>query len=472
MATVTFDHLPIFPWVTASHKARIPLIKHKPRQNQNALSSPAFPGLLRVYIPSRKTHFFLCRLSPSHSRLLGGRTQRQTPPAAICGTPAPPCGTPRPATTGGLPARPPAASGSAARPRRGLRETPATPPHPPRAARRGARPGPAPSAPPGSDGPRRHDPAGRFLPLLAAARRPPPPVGGAGSGPDPAAAGIAGGRVGGAAAAAGSHDMSHPSPLARPSKPCNPRAFFDVDVGGERGGEGAGRGPGGGERGRDPRGGGGGAGSGAPLCGTRQARAGRRGAGGSGTAQTRARPRGRMFSTGRDCRAPVAPGRALSPPGRRRNAAPPRTGLLWGGGEGGLPAGPCALPPRFSRQKEQPRGKQRERQRGCIGTAFPVASQPRETTRGCCRGAGTSVPLRRSGPPATCCLHSRARPSTAEPYSPRRARGGAAAGSGRRASACCRCAHHLSRHHSDGRHHSDPRLGLPLLASGRAHRPP
>ncbi|XP_075607911.1 peptidyl-prolyl cis-trans isomerase D [Balearica regulorum gibbericeps] len=28
--------------------------------------------------------------------------------------------------------------------------------------------------------------------------------------------------------------MSHPSPLARPSKPCNPRAFFDVDIGGER----------------------------------------------------------------------------------------------------------------------------------------------------------------------------------------------------------------------------------------------
>lgn len=38
--------------------------------------------------------------------------------------------------------------------------------------------------------------------------------------------------------------MSHPSPVARPSKASNPRAFFDVDIGGERGGEGARRDPG------------------------------------------------------------------------------------------------------------------------------------------------------------------------------------------------------------------------------------
>lgn len=74
--------------------------------------------------------------------------------------------------------------------------------------------------------------------------RPPPPVGGAPSGPDPRAAGIAGGRAGGATAPAGSCGMSHPSPVARPSKASNPRAFFDVDIGGERGGEGARRNPG------------------------------------------------------------------------------------------------------------------------------------------------------------------------------------------------------------------------------------
>ena len=29
--------------------------------------------------------------------------------------------------------------------------------------------------------------------------------------------------------------MSHPSPQAKPSNPSNPRVFFDVDIGGERG---------------------------------------------------------------------------------------------------------------------------------------------------------------------------------------------------------------------------------------------
>lgn len=32
--------------------------------------------------------------------------------------------------------------------------------------------------------------------------------------------------------------MSHPSPAERPGNPRNPRAFFDVDIGGERGGRG------------------------------------------------------------------------------------------------------------------------------------------------------------------------------------------------------------------------------------------
>ena len=31
--------------------------------------------------------------------------------------------------------------------------------------------------------------------------------------------------------------MSHPSPQAKPSNPSNPRVFFDVDIGGERGEE-------------------------------------------------------------------------------------------------------------------------------------------------------------------------------------------------------------------------------------------
>lgn len=43
----------------------------------------------------------------------------------------------------------------------------------------------------------------------------------------------------------GQPDMSHPSPSARPGNPRNPRAFFDVDIGGERGG-GRGFGPRGG----------------------------------------------------------------------------------------------------------------------------------------------------------------------------------------------------------------------------------
>lgn len=43
----------------------------------------------------------------------------------------------------------------------------------------------------------------------------------------------------------GQPDMSHPSPSARPGNPRNPRAFFDVDIGSERGG-GRGFGPRGG----------------------------------------------------------------------------------------------------------------------------------------------------------------------------------------------------------------------------------
>lgn len=30
-------------------------------------------------------------------------------------------------------------------------------------------------------------------------------------------------------------EMSHPSPQVKPSNPSNPRVFFDVDIGGERG---------------------------------------------------------------------------------------------------------------------------------------------------------------------------------------------------------------------------------------------
>jgi len=68
-------------------------------------------------------------------------------------------------------------------------------------------------------------------------------VGGAGRGPGPAAPGTGGAaEQAEPARTAGGCSMSHPSPVERPGNPRNPRAFFDVDIGGERGGRGGGAG--------------------------------------------------------------------------------------------------------------------------------------------------------------------------------------------------------------------------------------
>lgn len=175
--------------------------------------------------------------------------------------------------------------------------------------------------------------------------------------------------------------MSHPSPIARPSKPSNPRAFFDVDIGGERGGEGAGR-----ERrgsGRDPRVW---AGAGGPEAG---------GARGRGPSVLNTRSPGRVAGSGRE-RGGSRLSRAAAP--NVLDGEGPRScgGVLRvhtrGAGKGekhgpaanGPPVGrETASPPGpassagVSPPNEQARGKQRERQHGCIGIPFPGASQLR-----------------------------------------------------------------------------------------------